>query len=196
METEIEHDHASEALARSRFRSVGAIHRRPQAAYPFLALPELSCMATVTDNDIGTVVQTPDGVTFGQIATVEGKTVYVDTDPGAFETVLAAIGWESNPEEAVPVDETNIERVTDEAVYIPADSLREGGNSHESVVERDEGTGERREATTETESESPSDQSGGSGDESDERHSEMDDAPPEGNRTVTKERGENESRRD
>lgn len=153
-------------------------------------------MATVTDNDIGTVVQTPDGVTFGQIATVEGKTVYVDTDPGAFETVLAAIGWESNPEDAVPVDETNIERVTDEAVYIPADSLREGGNSHKSVAERDEGTGERREATTETESESPSDQSGGSGDESDERHSEMDDAPPEGDRTVTKERGENESRRD
>lgn len=151
-------------------------------------------MATVTDDDIGKAVQTPDGEPIGQIATIEGNTVSVDPDPGAVETVMAVFGLESNPEKALSIDEADVDRVTDDAVHISTDTLREDGGGHGSVIERDEGTGERTTgAPSGVESGSAGERAGRSEESGDERHSTMDDAPPEGDRSVTPKRGENDS---
>lgn len=154
-------------------------------------------MASFTDDDTGKTVRTPDGATVGQVATVEEGTAYVETDPGILDSVKAALGWEGDRDGAVAVEPDEVAEVTDDTVRLSTTDLREGedggeGGTDESVVERDEGTGQRGVGAPTG--------GGGSGgrtdDSGDRRHSEMDDAPPEGDRTVTKERGENEPERD
>lgn len=152
-------------------------------------------MTSLTDDDTGKTVRTPDGAAVGQVATVEEGTAYVETDPGILDSVKATLGWEGDREGAVAVEPDDVAEVTDDTVRLSTTDLREGegeGGTDESVVERDEGTGQRGVGAPAG--------GGGSGGRTDEpgdrRHSEMDDAPPEDDRTVTKERGENESERD
>ena len=75
-------------------------------------------MATITDDDEGKPVVNVDGDTVGRIVEVDHGTAYVEPDPGLTDTVLSKLGWADADEEAYPLQEASIGRVTDDEVRL------------------------------------------------------------------------------
>lgn len=169
--------------------------------------------ATFTDDDVGKRVETASGDLLGVVRMTEAETAYVDANEGATETLRAILEWETD-EEIVPMDETAVSEITDEAIRLEGgrtspDELADQGA--DPVIERDEHTAGRADSdeqrTLGTEPGDPGEPAAsvegrtGQGTEPSteemdeagkERHADTEDAPPEGDRTVTTERGEKE----
>ncbi|TYL40527.1 hypothetical protein CV102_02870 [Natronococcus pandeyae] len=168
-----------------------------------------------TDDEIGKHVETASGETIGVVVSVDGATAYVDRDPSAMDAINALFGRETDEEGTVPIDEEDVETVTDDAIRLEKnrssrDEDAEGGTDpvferNEETVDEDVNAESRRIGSDAGDAAETADEEGRSGeamepsteemDESGaERHDETEDMPPEGERTVTDERGENEDR--
>ncbi|QLK25687.1 hypothetical protein HYG81_16630 [Natrinema zhouii] len=171
--------------------------------------------ATFTDDDVGKRVETASGDLLGTVRMTEAETAYVDANEGATSTIQAILEWETD-EEIVPMDESAVAEVTETAIRLederssPAEPAGEGTDP---VIERDEGTDARDDSdeqrtlgpqpgAPDEPAESEEGRSGqGTGPSTEEmteaggeRHPDTEEAPPEGDRTVTKDRGEEEDR--
>lgn len=72
--------------------------------------------ATITEDAEGkTVVH--DGETVGIVTEVDHGTAYVEPDPGLTEKLRGMLGW-SDDDDAFPLQESAIERVTDDEIRL------------------------------------------------------------------------------
>lgn len=126
---------------------------------------------TFSEDDVGKTLENADGMAVGNVASVEGNTAEVDTDPGLGDSIKAALGWETDTDRPTRIDASDVAEVTDDAVRLEA---TESG-------ERDVGptSGEIGGTSTPRDEESSSE----------EDDVEDGERPPEGDRTVTRERG-------
>lgn len=167
--------------------------------------------ATFTEDDIGKTVEEPNGAAIGIVASVEEGTALVEPDPDATDSIKAALGWEHDPDETVPVEPASVDVITGKAVRLEGDyesaAQESSTNAAESetaetadrdpVVERDEDTGGVRDvgdpedASTDVTTDEKAQVEGEAGGD---RHEDNEDAPPDGDRTVTTERGEADDR--
>ncbi|WP_049920875.1 hypothetical protein [Halopiger djelfimassiliensis] len=157
--------------------------------------------ATFTEDDVGKTVEDPSGTAIGIVASIEGETALVEPEPDAMDSIKAALGWESDPDETVPITPDSVDVITGETVRLESDRSSEhdedaSGDGHDPVIERDEGTGGQRgvgspgDGTDASESE----QTQVEGEAGGERHDDNEDAPPHGDRTVTTDRGREDDR--
>ena len=171
--------------------------------------------ATFTDDDVGKRVVTATGDLLGTVKLTEADTAYVDVNDGARSTIGAILEWETD-EEIVPMDASAVGEITGDAIRLeddrssPDDQPTAGTDP---VIERNESTEGRGDSdeqrTLGPQPGSPDDPASseegrtgqglepsteGMTEAGEERHPDMEDAPPEGERTVTKERGEEEDR--
>ena len=72
----------------------------------------------LTTADEGKRVLNIDGTEVGRLVDVEDGRGYVEPDPSLTETIRAKLGWGSRSDEAHPLDEGSIEKITDDAVYL------------------------------------------------------------------------------
>lgn len=170
--------------------------------------------ATFSDDDVHKRVETADGESLGVVRLTEPETAYVDANEGVTNTIRAILEWETD-EDIVPLDASAVGDITDDAIRLEADhaSLAASDEETEPVIERDESTETRTDAGEQrtmgppagTPDEPASSEEGRTGEglepstegmteSGDERHPDMEDAPPDGERTVTEERGEEEDR--
>ncbi|GAB3675040.1 hypothetical protein [Halopiger thermotolerans] len=166
--------------------------------------------ATFTEDDVGKTVEDAGGTKIGVVSSVEDGTALVEPDHDAIESIKSGPGWNLNSDETVPIGPDSVDTITDEVVRLEggrsSSSTDEAtgtrtdasdGDADEPVVEQDEDTGGPRSVGA---SDVPSDrrtrpdQPQVEGEAGADRHEDNEDAPPHGDRTVTKERGEDEDR--
>ncbi|MDS0477792.1 hypothetical protein [Natrinema sp. 1APR25-10V2] len=167
--------------------------------------------ATFTDDDVGKRVETASGEPIGSVRMTEADTAYVDTNADAGSAIQAILESDAD-EDIVPMDGSAIAEITDDAIRLADERASpDDSGGAEPVVERDEDTGGRNDSdeqrTLGTEPGDPGEPAesveGRSGQDMEpsteemdeagkERHADKEDAPPEGDRTVTTERGEKE----
>ncbi|MDG5760016.1 hypothetical protein QA600_11760 [Natronococcus sp. A-GB1] len=176
----------------------------------------------LTENDVGKPVETADGERVGVVVSLEGATAEIDHDSGALESLRGALGQNVDTDaETVSFGEDDVGGITDETVRLERagddgsaddDAESAGRDDGEPVIEHDEriddeGSGDGRRDTGQgtAGTDDLPDEDGRSGealepetegmDEAgDERHSDNEEAPPEGDRTVTRDRGKDEDR--
>ena len=175
----------------------------------------MSPSPTFTDDDIGKRVETAAGEPVGVVTMTEDETAYVDLEDGVADATRAALGWETDADEVVPVDAADVgDRRGDAIRLAEAASTPDEGTDpvierEESTVHEDEGSERRavgaKSRETETAGETAAEGEGRSGkgvepeteemeESGAERHPDSEENPPQGDRTVTEERGENEDR--
>ncbi|WP_254763856.1 hypothetical protein [Natrinema marinum] len=71
-----------------------------------------------TDDDVGKRVINADGDEVGIIGEVEHGTAHVEPDPGIADTIKAKLGWGGTDENAYPLQEEAVARVTDDEVHL------------------------------------------------------------------------------
>ncbi|WP_306057186.1 hypothetical protein [Natronococcus wangiae] len=168
-----------------------------------------------TDDEIGKHVETASGETIGVVASIDGSTAHVERDPSAMDAIKAVFGRETETEGTVPIDEEDVDTVTDDSIRLERDRSSRDGNAEggtDPVIERDEETAHedanaesRRIGSDTGGAEELADEEGRSGEAVEpstedmeesgaERHPDTEEAPPEGDRTVTKDRGSKENR--
>ncbi|UTF54309.1 hypothetical protein [Natronosalvus rutilus] len=146
-----------------------------QAPHYSLEAGLAQCMcATFTTDDVGKTVENDEGAAVGVVVSVEDDTAFVEPEPGVVDSLRAALGWSSDPQDAVPLHESDVQTV-DETIRLEAFPSSEGP----SWDERETDDTEREGAETDT---AKTEDSGAS------RPADIEDAPPEGDKTVTKER--------
>ncbi len=168
-----------------------------------------------TDDDVGKRVETASGDPIGSVTLTEPETAYVDVNADATSAIQSILETDAD-EGIVPLDEDAVREITDDAITLaddrspPTDSADDGTDP---VIERDESTDARVDSDEQrtlgpqpgAPGEPAESEEGRTGqgmepsteemtEEGAERHPDMEDAPPEGDRTVTRERGENEDR--
>ena len=72
----------------------------------------------LTKDDEGKRVLNTDGTEVGRLVAVEDGRGYVDPNPSLTDTIKAKLGWGDATEDAHPLDEGSIEKITDDAVYL------------------------------------------------------------------------------
>ncbi|QFU81582.1 PRC-barrel domain containing protein [Natronorubrum aibiense] len=72
----------------------------------------------LTKADEGKLVLNTDGTTVGRLVDVRDGYGYVEPNPTLLETIKAKLGWATRSDEAHPLDEGSIEKITDDAVYL------------------------------------------------------------------------------
>ncbi|MFC6767197.1 hypothetical protein [Natrinema soli] len=171
--------------------------------------------ATFSDDDVGKRVETAGGDLLGTVRMTEAETAYVDATEGATGTIRAILEWETD-EEIIPMDETAVAEITETAIRLEderssPEASDDGGS--DPVIERDESTDARDDSdeqrtlgpqpgSPDEPAESEEGRTGqglepsteGMTEAGDERHPNTEEAPPEGDRTVTKDRGKDEDR--
>lgn len=73
---------------------------------------------TLAAEDEGKTVVNDDGTEVGRLVEVREGRGYVDPNPSITDTIKAKLGWGDVTDEAHPLDEGSIDRVTDDAVYL------------------------------------------------------------------------------
>ena len=173
-----------------------------------------------TDDDVDKRVETADGDSIGVVTMTDADTAYVDLESGAIESIKAVLNWDGDADEVVPIDADDVQDVGSDAIRLERDisagSASDAGGT-DPVIERDEttvhedtgdeqrGLGAQTGEPSATDEKTPAEGEGRSGKglepETDEmteagaeRHPDDDGQPPQGDRTVTKERGEEEDR--
>lgn len=73
---------------------------------------------TLTNDDEGKRVLNTDGTEVGRLVDVTDGRGYVEPDPSLVATIKAKLGWATRSEEAHPLDEGSIEKITADAVYL------------------------------------------------------------------------------
>lgn len=71
-----------------------------------------------SDDDVGKDVVGLDGEKIGVVVDVEGETLYVEPNPGLFERLEAAMGWESRDEDAHPITADQIAHHRDDEIVL------------------------------------------------------------------------------
>ncbi|QFU83572.1 hypothetical protein [Natronorubrum aibiense] len=103
-----------------------------------------------TDDDIGKRVVNANGEEVGLVADVEHGTAHVEPDPGITDTIKAKLGWGGTDDDAYPLQEGSVARVTDDAVHLESDLSGTGGGatgtSRSTGMETDSGRGTDRDA--------------------------------------------------
>ncbi|WP_121742494.1 hypothetical protein [Natronorubrum halophilum] len=169
------------------------------------------------DGDVGKRVETAAGEPIGVVKMTGDETAYVALEEGVMDSVTAVLDWDGDTEDIVPIGVDAVREVTGDAVRLEGETTRndfEEGTDlvierNETTVRENEGS-ERQRAGAPTDEEDEADEMSATGegrsgegmepateemDESGaERHPDSEDQPPEGDRTVTKERGEEEDR--
>ena len=173
-----------------------------------------------SDDDVDKRVETADGDSIGVVAMTEADTAYVDLESDATDSIKAALDWDGNADEVVPIDAGDVRNVSTDAIRLERDvsagpGTGEGGT--DPVIERDESTVHEDESDEQRAAGSQSGEGSAAGDptaaegegrsgeglepETDEmqeagaeRHPDEEDRPPQGDRTVTNARGEEEDR--
>ena len=91
--------------------------------------------AVFTEDDIGKAVETDAGEALGVVVDVDPETAYVEPAPGAVDSTKAVLDWEESDEEAVPLTDAAVDRVTDEAIRLESDfspeSITSGSTAEE-----------------------------------------------------------------
>ena len=105
--------------------------------------------SSLSDDDLGKSVETPDGREIGIVTAVENETAQVEPNPGIFDSIRAALGWERKSAENVWIDSDAVIEITDDVVRLEDDLSAQG----EPVGGRDDrsatrGTGDERTGTT------------------------------------------------
>ena len=77
--------------------------------------------AVFTEDDIGKAVETDAGEALGVVVDVDPETAYVEPAPGAVDSTKAVLDWEESGEEAVPLTDAAVDRVTDDAIRLESD---------------------------------------------------------------------------
>lgn len=77
--------------------------------------------AVFTEDDIGKAVETDAGEALGVVVDVDSETAYVEPAAGAVDSTKAVLDWEESGEEAVPLTDAAVDRVTDEAIRLESD---------------------------------------------------------------------------
>lgn len=72
----------------------------------------------LTEDDEGKPVVDSDGEIVGVIGGMSGSRGYVDPEPGLVDQIKAKLGWRNADEGDFPLDEENIERITDDEVQL------------------------------------------------------------------------------
>ena len=72
----------------------------------------------LTKADEGKRVLNADGTHVGRLVAVEDGRGYVDADPTLLGTIKAKLGWRDATEDAHPLDEGSIDRITEDAIYL------------------------------------------------------------------------------
>ncbi|RKD95004.1 hypothetical protein [Halopiger aswanensis] len=171
--------------------------------------------ATFTEDDVGKTVEDPNGTAIGVVAAVEDDHALVEPDPGAVDSIKAALGWEQEADETVPIAPDSVDVITGEVVRLESDPApssptdeatvtnESDGDADEPVIEQDEETdGQRSAGASGGEADDASEHHVGAGspqpqvegEAGADRHEDNEDAPPHGDRTVTRERGEEDDR--
>lgn len=166
--------------------------------------------ATFTDDDVGKTVEDPNGAAIGVVASVEGETALVEPEPDAMDSIKAVLGWEHDPDETIRIEPSSVDVITGETVRLERDrssetadesavEASEGGETdgHDPAIEQDEDTGGSRSvgATGNTSEDVKVDEKAQvEGEAGSDRHEDNEDAPPHGDRTVTRERGHEDDR--
>ncbi|WP_440769474.1 hypothetical protein [Natronorubrum sp. DTA28] len=174
--------------------------------------------ARFTDADVGKRVETDAGESIGVVTMTGDETAYVELSEGATDSIKAVLDWNADTDNVVPIGGAVVREVTADVVRLEGKNARMTDTESEPVFDRDESVGlegeerdrraagdQRDEADGEEPDEPDAAGEGRSGDamepETDEmtesgaeRHPESEDQPPEGDRTVTKDRGEEEDR--
>ncbi|WP_076610168.1 hypothetical protein [Natronorubrum thiooxidans] len=73
---------------------------------------------TLTKADEGKRVLNTDGTEVGRLVDVRDGYGYVEPNPSLLGTIKAKLGWATRSDEAHPLDEGSIEKITDNAVYL------------------------------------------------------------------------------
>ncbi|SDQ58341.1 hypothetical protein [Natronobacterium texcoconense] len=138
-----------------------------------------------TEEDIGKTVEDSNGAALGVVASVDDGIAMVEPDPGAIDSIKAALGWESDPDEVFPVEPGSVDVIGGETVRLEGD----GADRTEDDVRMADGNenGAKRGGATR-------DQSQVEGEAGSDRHQDNADAPPEGDRTMTTDRGRKDDR--
>lgn len=134
-----------------------------------------------TEDDVGKTVEESNGTAVGIVAAVDDETALVELDPDAVDSIKAALGWEADAAEPVSIAPADVDVITGETVRL----------------DRDVDAGEQRtggSATAGGDEPTEIDRPQVEGEAGGERHADNEDAPPEGNRTVTEDRGRKDDR--
>ena len=73
---------------------------------------------TITDDEIGKEVVDATGETVGMVTQVEQGTAFIDPHPSLTDRIKAALDWGDVDEDAYPLDETTVKRVTDDRIEL------------------------------------------------------------------------------
>lgn len=71
-----------------------------------------------TKADEGKRVLNTDGTVVGRIVAVEGDRAYVDPNPSITDTIKAKLGWGDVSDDAHPLDEGSIAKITEDEIYL------------------------------------------------------------------------------
>ncbi|WP_226007696.1 PRC-barrel domain-containing protein [Natrinema salinisoli] len=74
--------------------------------------------ASFTDDDEGKRVVNANGEEIGMVKNVSGGTAHIDPDPGMTDTVKSKLGWGDHDEETYPLDDDNVESITDDEIRL------------------------------------------------------------------------------
>ena len=173
-----------------------------------------------SDDDVDKRVETADGDPIGVVTMTDADTAYVELESGAVDSIRAVLDWDGDSDEIVPIDADDVRDVGSDAIRLERDvSAGDASDSAgtDPVIERDEttvredtGTEQRSMGGQSGEGSAAGDPAAAAGEgrsgesvepetesmeeSGAERHPDGEDQPPQGDRTVTKERGEEEDR--
>jgi len=72
----------------------------------------------ITDADEGKKVIGADGEEVGRVVEVSHGTAHVDPDPSLSDTIMSKLGWGDHDEDTYPLQEAEIESVTDDEIHL------------------------------------------------------------------------------
>ena len=72
----------------------------------------------ITEEDEGKAVVDSNGDKIGLVSGVRGGTAYVDPDPDLTDSLKSRLGWGDVDQDDYPLDDSQIERVTDDEIRL------------------------------------------------------------------------------
>lgn len=72
----------------------------------------------LSDKEEGKPVVNREGEKVGMVSKVEGNRAHVDPDPGLTDTIKSKLGWADSDEDMYPIEESDIESVTDDEIRL------------------------------------------------------------------------------
>ncbi|MFC4439764.1 MULTISPECIES: prolipoprotein diacylglyceryl transferase [Natrialbaceae] len=97
---------------------------------------------TFTEDDIGKTVESASGENLGVVIAVDSGTSYVEPNPGVTDSIKAALDWEGDADDAIPLADDAVDRVTDETIRLeaefPTESITTGDTDDDAETPADD----------------------------------------------------------